>query len=123
MKCVNWKPLARGSLVGFADLQMDSGLVLLGCTLHAANGRRWVNPPSRPMLDADRKPIVEGGKVQYSAVVDFTDKKIRYRWSDEAVKAIEAAFPECKAPAEAGAMSGTDDAPTQRPNQAARNGF
>ena len=57
MTCVGFKRLERGSLLGFADLQMDSGLVLLGCTFHHSNGKRWVNPPGRPQLDADKKPV------------------------------------------------------------------
>jgi hypothetical protein len=58
VKCLSFKHLVRGSLQGFADIAMDSGLVLLGCTLHESNGKRWVNPPSRPQLDAERKPML-----------------------------------------------------------------
>ena len=91
MRCVNFKSLERGSLLGFADIAMDSGIVLLGCTMHASNGKRWVNPPSRPQLDADRKPMVgPDGKIIYAPIIDFAEKKLRYRWSDEAVAAIEA---------------------------------
>jgi hypothetical protein len=109
MKVVAFKSLARGSLLGFVDLQMDSGLILLGCTYHESHGKRWVNPPGRPQLDADKKPIVENGKLAYAPVVDFAEKSIRFKWSAQAVKAIdEHLAAQSKAPAEAGAMSGRD---------------
>lgn len=102
--CVNFKPLRRGSLLGFADLELSSGLVILECSFHEANGRRWVNPPGRPMLDADKRPIVKDGKLQYAPVIEFRDKPTRYRWSDAAVAAIEAL--ESKKPREAGLHEG-----------------
>jgi len=107
MKVIAFKPLERGSLLGFADLAMDSGLVLLGCTYHASNGKRWANPPGRPQLDGDKKVILDGGKVAYAPVVDFVDKAIRYKWSAAAVKAIDEYLAQSKAPADgAGAMNG-----------------
>ncbi len=106
VKCVRWKALERGSLRGFADIAMDSGLVLLGCTLHTSNGRTWVNPPSRAQLTSSRELVIEGGKVAYAPVIEFVDPKIRFKWSDAAVAAI-ADF-QSKAPAEASAMNGRD---------------
>ena len=122
MKCVSFKRLERGSLLGFADLAMDSGIVLLGCTLHASNGKRWCNPPGRPQLDADRKLMLgDNGKLLYATIVEFVDAKTRYRWSDEAVRAIEQVHPQCKTPAEAGVMSSREAVPKAQ-NQGSRNG-
>lgn len=118
MKCAAFKPLVRGSLQGFADLQMDSGLILLGCSMHSSNGKRWVNPPGRPQLDADKKVMLEAGKVLYAPIVDFADKKIRYRWSDAALAAIDEHL-DGKAPATAGAMNGRE---TQGSAARGRNG-
>lgn len=107
MKCINFKSLERGSLLGFADLQMDSGLVLLGCTYHCSNGKKWCSPPARPQLDANKKVIVDGGKVVYSPIIEFADKSIRFKWSAQAVAAIDEYLAGSKAPAEAaGAMNG-----------------
>jgi hypothetical protein len=104
MTCVGFKRLERGSLQGFADLRMDSGLVLLGCTFHQSNGKRWVNPPGRPQLDAQKQPIMEGGKIAYAPVIEFVDASTRYKWSVQAVAAIDVY--QSKAPTEAGAMNG-----------------
>ena len=107
MKCLQFKPLPRGSMLGFCDLEMDSGLILKGCTLLESNGRRWVNPPGRPQLDADRKVMLdETGKVLYAVTIDFTTKAVRSRWSDAAVAAIEAY--QSTTPAEASVVNGRD---------------
>ena len=106
MKCVRWKALERGAMRGFADLQLDNGMILLGCTLLESNGRRWVNPPSRPQLDADRKLTFEGGKLVYAPIIEFTDKALRNAWSDAAVAAI--ASVDSTTPAFAGAGKRTD---------------
>lgn len=90
MKCIAFKTLERGSLLGFVDLEMPSGLILRGCTFHQSHDKLWCSPPGRPQLDADRKLMVdEAGKIVYAAVVDFADKAIRARWSTEAVAAID----------------------------------
>jgi hypothetical protein len=85
---------------------MDSGVVLLGCTFHQANGKRWVNPPGRPQLDSERKQIIGGdGKVAYAPVIEFVDPKTRFRWSAQAVAALEE-YLESKEPAtQAGSMN------------------
>lgn len=106
MRCVAFKHLARGSLLGFADIEMDSGMVLLGCTFHAANGKRWCNPPGRPQLDRDRQLIYDdGGKIAYAPVVEFVEARTRFRWSDAAVAAIDE-YLKSKEPAmQAGSMN------------------
>lgn len=105
MKCLRWKALERGAMLGFADLQLDNGMVLLGCTLLQSNGRRWCNPPSRPQLDSDKKLTFEGGKLLYSPIIEFTDKALRSAWSDAAVAAI-AAVANSTTPTSAGANAG-----------------
>ncbi len=78
-------------MLGFADLQLDNGMILLGCTLLQSNGRRWVNPPSRPQLDSDKKLTFEAGRLVYAPIIEFADKSLRSAWSDAAVAAIASA--------------------------------
>ena len=82
--------------------------MVLDCALHERDGKRWCSPPSRPMLDRDRRLVVgDDGKVKYVPTIDFVDTKTRSRWSTAAVQAIDAWLADdSKAPAEAGAMSG-----------------
>jgi hypothetical protein len=53
------------------------------------------------MLDADKKLVLEGGKIAYGPIVEFTDKRVRYKWSSQAVAAIDE-FLDGKAPARGG---------------------
>ena len=106
MRCINFKELARGSLIGFADIELDSGLILRGCTYHQVNGKRWCNPPGRPQLNAERQLVLDGGKVAYAPVVEFVDSKIRFKWSVQAVAAIQEF--QGKTPAEASVLNGKD---------------
>ncbi len=111
MKCTAFKTLERNTLQGFATLQLESGLIIADCTLHEKNGKRWVSPPSKPMIDRERKLVVDDtGKIKYVPIVDFVDGKVRGRWSDAAVAAIEAfRAADGKTPAVgAGAMNGGD---------------
>jgi hypothetical protein len=108
MKCIAFKPLERGAMLGFADLQMDSGLVIMDCILFESGARRWCNPPGRPALTTDKKPMLDdAGKLIYSVVIDFATKEVRSKWSAAAVAAI-AAFADSTTPAEAGAGNGRD---------------
>ena len=108
MKCIAYKDLVRGSLLGFAELQLDNGLVLLSCSHHAANERQWVNPPGRPQLDSAHQLMIDAaGKILYAPVVGFADRQTRNQWSSAAVTAIaEYLSAHGTAPAVAGAMSG-----------------
>jgi len=117
LTCLSFKPLSRGALVGFADLQLPSGLVLRECTFMESGSSRWVNPPGKPQLNADRLPIIKEGKVQYSPVVDFVDRATRRRWSDAAVVAIDA-FRKAQRPEGAG----RHEAGNQESTQGARHG-
>jgi len=90
MKLIKFKPFVRGTLLGFADLEMSNGMILRECPFLEANGRRWCSPPAKPMLDANRHAILKVGKVAYMQIIEFADKSKRSRWSDEAVAAIEA---------------------------------
>lgn len=90
MKCIKFKAMEKGALLGFADLEMDSGMVIHECTLMLSNGSKWVSPPGKPQLDANKAPVYKDGKMQYTAVITFRDKAIRQKWSDAAVRAVEA---------------------------------
>jgi hypothetical protein len=39
---LNLRRYERNTLRAFADLQLASGLILRGCTLHESHGKQWV---------------------------------------------------------------------------------
>lgn len=91
MKCIAYRPSAAGHRVGFADIEMPSGIIVRDCGYHVAEstGRRWVIPPARPVLDDDRRLAMRNGRPDYAPVIDFRDANVRRRWSAAAVTAIE----------------------------------
>lgn len=102
MRCVDFKSVERATLRGFAVIEMPSGLVLLDVSLHARDGKRWCSPPSKPMIDRDRRLMVDDdGKPRYAPLIEFIDAKTRFRWSSACVAAIDA-YLDGKAPARGG---------------------
>jgi hypothetical protein len=90
IKCIKFVALEKGALRGFADLALDSGMVLHDCQLMESNGRRWVNLPSKPQLDADKRAKVGAdGKVAYAPVISIPDRERRELFSNTASNAID----------------------------------
>ena len=59
--CTAWKPFERHTLKGFADLWLRAArLNIHGCAVHEKNGRRWVQLPAKPQLDAELVIDAEG---------------------------------------------------------------
>ena len=83
-KILNFKPFEKNTLRGFFDIELASGLILRGCTLHE-NGRRWVGLPAKPYTAND------GGQA-WAAIVDFRDKQTAARFQEMATAAAVAAF-------------------------------
>ena len=94
----NWKPLRKGSLIGFVSITMPSGITIHEVSILETNGRFWASPPSKPMIDRNGVVMIDdAGKRRYSALIEFADRDTRSRWSDSVVEALRAAFPEALA--------------------------
>jgi hypothetical protein len=82
----NVKPFKKNSLIGFFDLQLPGlGMILRGCMLHEREGKNWIGYPGRPYKKED-------GSETWANVVDFTDNKTRYLFSDEVLPLVLRAF-------------------------------
>jgi hypothetical protein len=91
IRCVKFTPLEKGSLRGFCDLALDSGIVIHDALLMESHGRRWVNFPGKPCLDKDKKlAFGEGGKIVYSPVLSINDRVRRDAFNTQALVAIDA---------------------------------
>jgi len=80
----------KGTLLGFATVEMPSGLVMYDVGVHRSGSNAWASPPGKPQLDRDKQPIVKDGKLQYAKVVGFTSKDRRDRWSDAIIAELQA---------------------------------
>jgi hypothetical protein len=50
---LNFHKYEKNTLRAFADLQLASGLILRGATLHQSHGRWWVGLPARNYASPD----------------------------------------------------------------------
>ena len=90
-----WRPMQKGHLVGFAKVELSSGLVLCDVTVLHGDRGHWASPPSKPMLDKSGVALKDPfGKTKYAAVVEFIDKETRDRFSAAVIDALRAAHPE-----------------------------
>ena len=91
----NWKPLRKGSLVGFVSITMPSGITIHEVSILETNGRFWASPPSKPMIDRDGRVMIgDDGKRRYAPFLEFSDRDTRSRWSAGVVAALRTAEPE-----------------------------
>jgi hypothetical protein len=91
MSCTKFAAIEKGSLLGFADLVLDSGLILHDVMLLESNGKRWVNLPSKQQLDASKNPRRgDNGKPLYTPVVSIPDRARRDLFNVQALEAIDA---------------------------------
>lgn len=89
----NWRPLAKGALLGFVDLALQpSGLVLRGCTVMLSGERRWIGLPARPQTNHDGTPRLDPktGKPAWQAIVEIPLRPARDRFNAVALAAVDA---------------------------------
>ena len=85
MKILNWKAFSKNTLQGFFDLQLDSGLLIVGMTYHSQNGRRWVNFPAKPYED-------ENGQTQWQNIVKIPDEDRNKKFQQLVISALDSHF-------------------------------
>jgi hypothetical protein len=85
VKALRFRHCVKGTLLGFLDLELASGLVLRGCTLHLSHGKHWVGLPAKPFKGAD-------GTDTWANIVDFADKATKDRFQKQATAAALAAY-------------------------------
>ena len=77
---IDWRPVARHTLRGFATLRVNAWhLVVADVAIHEKNGQRWAQLPAKPILDKDRQ-----------AVLTDDDNEVRRRFSVAVVDAVAA---------------------------------
>src|SRR5215218_6700463 len=75
---LDWKPLERNTLRGFATIMVkELQLAIRDCAVHERDGKRWVQLPSKPQIERTGNTIKnEAGKVQYVPILEFGTRKI-----------------------------------------------
>src|SRR5215475_2573600 len=67
---LKWRGCVKNTLLGFADVQLPSGIVIRGITLHQNGERRWLGLPARPYE-------TDSGSTQRTLVVEIPDRETR----------------------------------------------
>lgn len=81
-----WTPYQKGeSLQGFIDLQLPSGMVLHGCSLHRRGDAKWIGLPGKQFETTD-------GTKSWVRVISFVDRPTYERFQKSALKAIDEHF-------------------------------
>ena len=93
---LEFTPVIKNTLRGFARVRLPSGMVLVDCALHVgSNGRAWASPASKPMLDRNQNVMRDAeGKIRYVPTLEFVDKSTRDRFSDAVVAAVRERYPD-----------------------------
>lgn len=98
IRITDWKPVRKGALLGFARMEMPSGMVLIDCTILTGANGPWASPPGKPMVGSDGTVARDANnKTRYTAVVDFVSREHRTRWSEAVIAALQASHPEALA--------------------------
>jgi hypothetical protein len=93
-RILDFRPLRRNSLIGFAKVELPSGIIIHDCTILICEHGAWASPPSKPQIDRDGNAIKDpSGKIKYSPIIEFSGRQVRDRWSNAIIEALRLSFP------------------------------
>ena len=79
---LEWRPLVRGSLRGFAKIRIGRALIVSDVPVCTSNGRSWASLPAKPMLGADGVALRDAdGKIRYVPVLEWANRDARDAFS------------------------------------------
>jgi hypothetical protein len=95
LRLVSWKAVAKGSLRGFASIELPIGLKICDIAIMVSNGNPWAALPGKPVLDADGKHKVgANGKGAYVTVLEWRDRDLSSRFSAAVVALVREKYSE-----------------------------
>jgi hypothetical protein len=95
LRLISWKTVAKGSLRGFASIELPIGLKIFGIPILISNGKPWAALPGKPVLDANGKHKVDiNGKAAYVAILEWRDRDLSSRFSAAVVALVREKHPE-----------------------------
>jgi hypothetical protein len=107
MKLLAWKPLRRGALRGFVDVELEvehgRSLQISECAVLVGSNGPWIALPGKPQVDRDgtvrRKPGTD--KPEYVALLRWGDRATGDAFSRAVVKLLLQRHPDVLAADEA----------------------
>lgn len=93
VRILAWKPLLRGNLKGFADVQIGQLKIFSVGVFRSADGA-WGMMPSKPRIGRDGAIVKRSdGKTEYDPVVEWASRETADRFSASLILALEMAHP------------------------------
>ena len=95
LEIIEWKPLVRNSLRGFATVRLRNGLSIADVSVHSSHGKSWASLPSKPVLDREgmHQRDRDTGKGRYVPILSWPNKDTADRFSAAVIEALAAAHP------------------------------
>jgi hypothetical protein len=94
MRLISFKPMVKGSLRGFANVEIPPGLKIADCPVLVSHGKAWATLPSKPVLDQEGRHHVVNGKKQYAALFEWATRDLADRFSTRIVELVRERHPE-----------------------------
>lgn len=92
---VDWKPLNRNTLRGFAKIRLGA-LIINDVAVHRYDAdKAWASMPAKPIVRSDQTVKVnDQGKIQYVPMIEWADKAAADRFSASVIDALERKHPD-----------------------------
>lgn len=95
LQILDFRQMRKNSLLGFAKVELPSGLIINDVTILSGERGPWASPPSKPMVDRNGVVMKDSNrKLRYTPIIDFVSKHVCSRFSDAVIKAVRATHPE-----------------------------
>jgi hypothetical protein len=97
VKIRRWQPYrnSAGSVCGFLDEQLPSGLIVNGCRLMVgANRKHWIALPAQAQTNRDGSAKLDAsGKNLWAQIIEFADRAAADRLRDDVLDALRRQHP------------------------------
>ena len=91
---LDWRPIQKGGLRGFAKFRLGRSIIINDIAIHNSGGKKWAFMPSKPVHGPDgAQKIGDNGKPIYAKIVEWVDRAASDRFSETAIRLIEAEHP------------------------------
>jgi hypothetical protein len=90
-----WKPVRKGSLIGFAGIALPNGLEIDDIPVLITNGKVWATLPARPVITSDGRVarLPGSSKNQYVNFLRWRDRALSTAFSERVVELIRRQHP------------------------------
>lgn len=79
---LEWRRFSKNTLEGFCSVELPSGLILHGLTVHRKESARWIGLPGKPFAKQD-------GSTSWAPVIEIKDRGIADRIRDAVLAALD----------------------------------